>query len=140
TSLRVGDASRAAELYARLLPDADRWLVFMLAGFAAEATYARYLGGFATMLRRWEDAEHHFGAALARAQAAGARPEQAKVLAAHAAMLHTRDAAGDVPRAASLAARAREIAEDLGLARVLESLPPAPPPPPLPPPASVSPP
>lgn len=46
-AVRIGDRRWAAELYERLLPDAERWQVLGFGGFAIEGTYARYLGGFA---------------------------------------------------------------------------------------------
>src|SRR5262249_14365588 len=119
TVIRVGETSRAAELYEILLPEVDRWHVMGFGGFAVEATYARYLGGLAALLGRHAEAERHFEAALAHAEAAGARPECARVLAAHGAMLVGRNDT----RARELFARARPIAEELGLARVLAAIP-----------------
>ena len=123
TALRAGETTRAGEFYERLLPDAGRWVVFALNGFAAVTTYSRLLGGFAAMLGRFAEAEAHFAAALRSAEAASARPECARVLAGHAQMCLARGAKGDEARAQELFARARPIAEELGLARELEVIP-----------------
>lgn len=118
-TISVGEKTHAAALYERLVPDADRWHMFMFGGFVAEATYARYLGGLARLTGRYAEAERHFEAALARAEAASARPECARVLAAYGALLLER---GDEQRGHELLARARPIARELGLARVLASI------------------
>lgn len=102
-AVRIGDRRWAAELYERLLPDAERWQVLGFGGFAIEGTYARYLGGFAALLGKYDAAERHFEAALARAEAASAQPEIARIRAAYAAMLAARGRSDD-------GARAREIA------------------------------
>jgi hypothetical protein len=82
TAIRAGDRRWAEALYERMLPDEERWHVFLFGGFAIEATYARYLGGLAQLLDRPAEAERHFQVALARAEAAAAAPERARVLAA----------------------------------------------------------
>jgi hypothetical protein len=122
-AIRAEEPSLAAPLYAHLLPDAERWYVLGMGGFAAEATYARLRGGLAALLGRYDEAERHFEAALVRAEAASARPECARVLSAHGAMLTARGGKSDEARARELFARARPLAAALGLTRVLASIP-----------------
>jgi hypothetical protein len=126
--LAVGETDRAEVFYQRLLPDERRWHMFSLNGFSADGTYARYLGGFATILGRHDDAERHFAVALELAGAASARPERARILAAHGSMLLARGRSGDASRAHDLLGEARSIATELGLARLLSSIPPSIPP------------
>ena len=99
--------------------------MFTVSGFSAETTYARLLGGFATIRGRFAEAEVHFRSALALAQAASARPESARVLAGYAALCRARGEEGDEERARELFAQARTLAEELGLVRLLASIPPA---------------
>jgi tetratricopeptide (TPR) repeat protein len=122
-ALKVGETDRAAEYYERLLPDERRWHMFTVNGFAAEGTYARYLGGFATMLGRYDDAERHFRVALELAEAASARPERARILAARGGMLLARGGSGDVSKAHDAFREARAIATELGLERLVASIP-----------------
>src|SRR5207248_7014 len=93
--------------------------VFGFAGFAIEATYSRYLGGLAALLERHADADLHFERALTQAEGASARPESARVLAARGRSWVGRDDR----RARELFSRARQIAEEVGLQRVLAKLP-----------------
>ena len=122
-AVQVGETGRAAELYERLLPDERRWHMFTLAGFSADATYARYLGSLATMLGRYEDAERHFGVALDLADAASARPERGRILAAYGKMLLARGHGGDASKAHDFLREARAIATELGLGQLLASMP-----------------
>jgi tetratricopeptide (TPR) repeat protein len=119
----VGGTDRAAELYERLLPDERRWHMFTLAGFSADATYARYLGSLATTLGRYPEAERHFGVALELADAAAARPERGRILAAHGKMLLARGQGDHSPKAHDMLREARGIATELGLGQLLASMP-----------------
>jgi hypothetical protein len=125
-AVRVGDRAWAARLYQPLLPDATRWYTVMLSGFCAEATYARILGGLAAVLGRDAEADAHYASALARAEEVGAAPEQARILAAHAALLAARPSSADRARGAAMAARARALAAPLGLGDVIAATGPEP--------------
>jgi DNA-binding SARP family transcriptional activator/tetratricopeptide (TPR) repeat protein len=107
----LGDRERAAELYDRLLPYADRRLV---AGRAVcdegSAHYA--LARFATTLGRDDEAAAHFEAALVSDAALGARPALIQTRARYAELLAAR---GDAERAAELAAAAVADARALGI-------------------------
>ncbi|MES1207505.1 MAG: hypothetical protein ABUS79_16335, partial [Pseudomonadota bacterium] len=118
-AVRVGERGWAGELYARLQPEAARWYVLMFGGFAVEATYARLLGGLAALLGRDAESDAYHEAALARAEEAGALPEQARVLAAHGAALLGRSSSDERARGQAMLARARALAEELGLQDVL---------------------
>ncbi|HVW26919.1 MAG TPA: AAA family ATPase [Polyangiaceae bacterium] len=122
-AISVGESSSAVELYNRLVPDEDRWHMYMLGGFSAEGTYSRYLGSLGAMLGRYSAAERHFERALTLADLASAKPERGRILAAHAAMLIARAAPGDAARAHALYEEAHAIGTDLGLARLLASIP-----------------
>jgi hypothetical protein len=123
TVVLAGDVGLAAALYDRLLPSAPLWVVYGVAGFAVEASYGRILGGLATLLGVWDDAERHFADALQRAEAIGARPEMAKIMDAHARMLLARGTPGDVDRARTFFARARVLGEAVGLTRLVDAMP-----------------
>src|SRR3954452_19553017 len=69
----LDDRERAAALYERLLPYADRRIVAGRAVYdQCSAAYA--LGRFATTVGRLDTAAEHFEAALTSDQAIGARP------------------------------------------------------------------
>ncbi|MFL5304669.1 MAG: ATP-binding protein [Polyangia bacterium] len=118
-AVRVGERGWAGELYGRLQPEAARWHVLMFGGFAVEATYARLLGGLAALLGRDAESDAYHEAALARAEEAGALPEQARVLAAHGAALAARSSADQRSRGQAMLARAAALAQELGLQDVV---------------------
>ncbi|HVY40266.1 MAG TPA: hypothetical protein VHM31_20140, partial [Polyangia bacterium] len=119
TVVRVGAVDWASELHRRLQPEATRWYVLMFGGFAVEATYARLLAGLAALLGRDAESDAHHETALARAEEAGAAPEQARVLAAHGAALIARPSRDARARGQALLLRARGLAQSLGLDDVL---------------------
>jgi hypothetical protein len=77
-----------------------------------------YLGRLATTMRRWAEAERHFGDALARHQEMGARPFLARARLHFAEMLLERGDPRDRGRARSLLAASLDDAEALGMAWV----------------------
>jgi len=107
----LGDAERAAALYERLLPYADRRIV---AGRAVwdqcSAEYA--LGRFAATFGRLDAAAAHFEAAIASDLAVGARPALVQTRARYAEVLA---AQGEAARARELAAAALAEALELGI-------------------------
>ena len=74
---RVGDAGRAAELYAALAPYAGRNVVVGRAATCNGST-SRHLGILATAQGDWARAERHLGEALAMHAAMRARPFTAR--------------------------------------------------------------
>jgi DNA-binding SARP family transcriptional activator len=107
----LGDGARAAALYERLLPYADRRIVAGRAVYdQCSAHYA--LGLFATTSGRLDDAAGHFDAAIESDLALGARPSLMHTRARYAEVLAAR---GQHERAAELAAAAAADARELGL-------------------------
>jgi DNA-binding SARP family transcriptional activator len=107
----LGDGERAEELYALVLPYADRSLV---AGRAIcwQGSMHHYLGRLAATSGRLEDAIRHFEAALAEGERTGGRAWQVQTRARLADALA---AAGDPEAADRMLAAARAEAEALGL-------------------------
>ncbi|HZQ38231.1 MAG TPA: LuxR C-terminal-related transcriptional regulator, partial [Dehalococcoidia bacterium] len=110
------DSSEHAQvLYEILLPFAARNVV-VGAGYACTGSVARCLGLLAATMRRWDDAERHFEAALAMNARIGALPWLAITRYNYAAMLHTRGDPGDHEHAQALLAQACATADELGMA------------------------
>ncbi len=107
----LDDRERAAALYERLLPYADRRLVAGRAVYdQCSAAYA--LGRYATTLGRLDAAVEHFEAAIASDLAVSARPALVQTRARYAEVLAAR---GEHARARELAAAALAEAAELGL-------------------------
>jgi hypothetical protein len=115
---RLGDVRRAERLYALLLPYRDR-CVTCLAAFCA-GSLERSLGLLATVLRRWDDADRHFAAAMAVNERIGARPWVAYGEHDVARMLLARGGAGGAAAAAEHLRRAATSARALGMQGLLE--------------------
>jgi DNA-binding SARP family transcriptional activator/tetratricopeptide (TPR) repeat protein len=113
----LGDEHAAEVLYRHLRPFAGRVIVTGLGlHFLGAVDY--YLGRLAATMRRWADAERHFGDALARHQEMGARPFLARARLHFAEMLLERGDPRDRGRARSLLAASLGDAEALGMAWV----------------------
>jgi class 3 adenylate cyclase/DNA-binding CsgD family transcriptional regulator len=112
----LGDARRAAALYALLLPYAGR----NAAAAEFQGATCRYLGLLATTLGRWDEARAHFEAALAFNARMGARPCLAHTQYDYASMLLGRGRTDDRDRAQELLVRALETAGELGMVRLAE--------------------
>ena len=123
TCAALDDVERAPRLYALLEPFAERFLQVIFT--TCWGSIQRYLGLLATVMRRFDDAERHFEAALAGNVRMGAVLMTAETECAYSAMLLRRAGAGDRERAAALGARAeataaaRELAGLRGRARGL---------------------
>jgi len=78
---------------------------------------SRYLGILATMVERWEDADHHFRQAVAMNERTGARPWLAHTQHDYGRMLLARDTPGDRERARELFAAAQSTYRELGMSR-----------------------
>ncbi len=114
---KAADASAAQALYAALLPFRGRLVVWGGAN-TISGPVDDYLGRLATRLGRLEEAVAHLDSAVDLEQRAGMLPWLAYSLVARAAV--------DPDRAAADLARARPIAEQLGLRGLLADLAPAP--------------
>ena len=110
TAYFLGDPEHAMTLHAKLLPYADR--VAVSYPEVATGAVARHLGLLATTMRRWNDAERHFEAALDLNQRIGAKPWLAHTLEDYARMLLT---SGQPRRARELAIRAVAGYRELGM-------------------------
>jgi tetratricopeptide (TPR) repeat protein len=113
------DGARAVQLYPLLLPFAGQNAV---AGFATASFGAvdRFLGLLAAALARWQEAEHHFAAALAMNSRMGARPWLAHTQQQYAAMLVARGEAADRAQAKALLDEALLTASELGMQSLVE--------------------
>ncbi len=114
----LGDADRAAVLYPKLLPFADRCVVVSLWASACLGSVQRYLGLLAATMGRTDEAVAHLETALAVHERMGARPLTAHTQADLARVLDTVDPA----RAAVLRAAARATADRCGMTRLRERL------------------
>jgi DNA-binding CsgD family transcriptional regulator/tetratricopeptide (TPR) repeat protein len=109
------DAARADVLYEELL--AFRGYNLMIAVTICLGPADRLLGGLAALAGKSEEAEQHYAAAAALAEASGAPPWLARVQHDWARF---RAAKGDTAGAARLTADALEIADRLGMAVLAE--------------------
>jgi tetratricopeptide (TPR) repeat protein len=115
----LGDAARAAMLYDRLAPYDGRNVIVGPA-IGSFGPVSRFLGLLAATMRRWDEAEAHFAAALDLAVRMAAPPFIARILHDHAAMLVACGRPADLERARTLLDEAIATADRLGMARVLE--------------------
>jgi DNA-binding CsgD family transcriptional regulator len=115
----LGDAHRAAQLYAALGPFDGRNLIAP-PNVACFGAAARHLGMLATTMKRWADAERHFQAALEMNSRQGGRPWLAHTQYEYAAMLRARSGPGDRDRALELLDEAGALARELGMQVVVE--------------------
>jgi len=120
----AGDVSAAAPLREALLPYRGRLAVFGGAN-TCMGPVSFFLGLLATRLGLLEEAVSCLDEATALAEKAGALPGLALSLQAAAAALSLRRAPGDRQRASACQARAREIADRLGVPGLLGRLTPA---------------
>jgi DNA-binding SARP family transcriptional activator len=109
------DDRAAAALYERLVPYADQ---VPTRGSVPCPPIHHYLGKLATLLRRYEQADHHFARAAAFAERCGAAYFAAEIDLAWGQMLLHRRHAGDERRARGHLDSARSTAADGGYADV----------------------
>ena len=105
----------AGPIFARLAPWADRFSYF---DAAASGPVSQYLGGLATVLGRYDEADAYFARSAAVCDGIGARFFAATTDLLWARMLAERRAPGDTGRARDLLDRARAVAVDRGYATV----------------------
>jgi DNA-binding CsgD family transcriptional regulator len=110
----LGDAKRAEVLYPLLQPYSGRNL---LAGtsIACFGAADAFLGSLCATMKRWDDAERHFLAALAMNERQGARPALARTRFHYAAMLLACHGAGGRQLADNLLEAAARDAAALGM-------------------------
>jgi class 3 adenylate cyclase/tetratricopeptide (TPR) repeat protein len=115
------DRDRAAALYDLVEPFGDRNIIIGAGGPAVGCAH-RHLGILATVIGRFEVAQRHFEAALARNGAIGAQHARLLTCASYADMLLRRGAAGDRERALVLVDEALPMARAAGLDGVTDKL------------------
>ena len=109
----LGDTRHAAKLYEALTPYGN-YNVMAHPEFSLGAA-ARYLGILASTMSRWEEASSQFERALEMNTSMGARPWVAHTQNDYAAMLLTRNEAGDRKRARELIREALTMYRELGM-------------------------
>jgi tetratricopeptide (TPR) repeat protein len=113
----LGDRERAAAIYERLLPHADRWLVF--AGGLCTGTVQVRLGTLAATMGDHARAAEHLEAAAIAHREAGAAPITAL---AEAELAESLRALGQHGRAEELAGHALRTARALGMQPLIERI------------------
>jgi DNA-binding NarL/FixJ family response regulator len=113
------DAGQAERLYQYLLPH-DGYNIVVGAFSACHGAAARLLGMLASTMKRWDEAERHFEAAVATNDRQNAHPWLAHSRYEYAAMLLARRRSGDEERARSLLNEALAASRGMGM-RALES-------------------
>ena len=115
----LNNTSLAARLYPLLIPHADHLAVIGYCSFCW-GSVRHWLGIISTILRRWDEAEQHFEAALMINLRVGARPWLAKTEYDYARMLSRW---GEEPmRARRHLSKCAALAEQLGMSRLLEKI------------------
>jgi DNA-binding SARP family transcriptional activator len=109
----LDDSTHASTLYELLLPHARRNAVSH--PVCAFGSVSRYLGLLASTLRRFDDAERHFEAALEMNERMGAHPWVAHTKHDYARVLLARGAEGDETRAVQLLRAALATARELAM-------------------------
>jgi hypothetical protein len=120
----IGDAESCIELYDWLRPHADT-IVVLPFGVNTLGAVSLYLGGLATALERWDDAERHLETAMMMHERLRSPPFVARTQVQQAEMLVRRGRPDDRDRARALARSAHETATalgQLGVIRRCESL------------------
>jgi DNA-binding NarL/FixJ family response regulator len=116
---QVEDSRFAPQLYASLLPFADRQVV-SIAQAGSRGPVALYLGNLAALIGEWEDAEAFLQQSIASAISMGSPPYEAISRQALAAMWTRRGRPGDRAAAVWQAGQAAAMASELGM-RPLEA-------------------
>ena len=117
----LGDGYRAATVGPLLEPFADQ-LAVAGRGLACAGSVARACGLVAASAHRWEDAAQHLEAALAVHRRIGALPLLARTRFEWSRVLRERNRKGDRRRAAESERKAAELADRLGMSRLLEEM------------------
>jgi hypothetical protein len=104
-AIMVGDPRYADLLFELLAPWADQW---SCSGIHSHGPVAHLLGGLATVLGRYDEADAYFARSAASSEGAGAKFFAAQTALFWGMMLAERNASGDFDRARELLADARE--------------------------------
>ncbi|MDP9238061.1 MAG: AAA family ATPase [Chloroflexota bacterium] len=122
TCTLLRDVGRASILYELILPYQDRCVVVTSSciAFICSGSFHRQLGGLATTMSRWDDAERHFEAAIAMNLRMRSRGWAARTQSGYASMLLDRESPGDRERALALLQLALDAAQEMGMAKVVE--------------------
>jgi class 3 adenylate cyclase len=116
----LGDTRRSEQLYALLLPHADRNVVVL--NSACNGSVSRQLALLAEALGRPADADRHFADALAMNERLESPPLVARVQYDQARTLLQRGSPVDREHALQLASRSLDTARRLGMARLAEKV------------------
>jgi tetratricopeptide (TPR) repeat protein len=117
----VGDAQRAAMVGPLLEPFASH-LVVAGRGLLCQGSAARACGMVAASAHRWDEAQRHFEAAMAAHRRIGAHPLLARTQFEWSTVLLQRGRKIDRRRAAECRRKSAELAEALGMSRLLEEI------------------
>jgi len=113
------DRTRAATLYALLLPYAERVVVIGY-GYGCWGSLSRHLGRLAATLTNWDAAERHFQHALQVNERLGSRPSLARSQIEYAEMLLQRGTPEDSKPARALIDAALQHTRTCGMRRLEE--------------------
>jgi len=117
----VGDTQRAAMMGPLLDPFADQ-LVVAGRGLLCQGSAARACGMVAASAHRWDEAQRHFEAALAVHRRIRAHPLLARTQFEWSTVLLQRGRKIDRRRAADWERKSAELAESLGMSRLLREI------------------
>ncbi|HXQ58587.1 MAG TPA: AAA family ATPase [Acidimicrobiales bacterium] len=115
-AITCGEAAFAGPLFERLAPWADQWCT--VGTCTAEGPVSYWLGGLATVLGRYDEADGYFSRATATSRRVGAKFFAARSQLLWGRMLLERRAPGDADRAHDLLSMARTAAAEHGYANV----------------------
>jgi class 3 adenylate cyclase/tetratricopeptide (TPR) repeat protein len=115
-AIEVQDPKYARPLFDLLVPWADQFASVGIAG--AEGPVSHYLGGLASVLGRYDEADNYFAYAAAVNDRAGAKFFAARTDLRWGQMLSKRDAPGDAEAARELLTKAHAIAAEHGYGNV----------------------
>ncbi len=116
TAIECGDPRYAGPLFDRLAPWADQFVTD--GGASASGPVTHYLGGLATVLGRYDEADAYFTRAAAFNERANAKFFAARTHLSWGKMLAERNAPGDAEKARDLLSTARTAAAAHGYANV----------------------
>ena len=109
------DPQYAAPIFARLAPNADQWSTL---GSTSEGPVSGYLGGLASVLALYDEADMYFTQAAATCDRIGAKFDAARNNLLWGKMLAERGAPGDAEKARALLTNAHTAAAAHGYANV----------------------
>ena len=114
----LGDARRAAELHARMLPY-ERFMATSFLGTTWQGSMVHALGLLETLLQRWDKAQRRFEIAMMIGKGLGSPPLTALAQERLGVLLIQRGQGAEAARGAELLADAVETAERLGMHDIL---------------------